>query len=141
MDDIRFEWDEKKNKENIRKHGVPFEEAQTVFLDENAMLEGEVSYADGKENDSDPSDYTAWSWGVRYEKAFTDHPIAWFLEYHGMQIEESNGGDDELMEHTFLVGLRMYFGAGSLMENDRRGATFDTPDVGRWTGWTVEVVD
>lgn len=37
MNDIRFEWDEKKNKENIRKHGVPFEEAQTVFLDENAM--------------------------------------------------------------------------------------------------------
>jgi len=37
VNDIRFEWDEKKNKENIRKHGVPFEEAQTVFLDENAM--------------------------------------------------------------------------------------------------------
>ena len=37
MNDIRFEWDEKKNKENIRKHGVSFEEAQTVFLDENAM--------------------------------------------------------------------------------------------------------
>ena len=37
MNDIRFEWDEKKNKENIRKHGVPFDEAQTVFLDENAM--------------------------------------------------------------------------------------------------------
>lgn len=37
MNELRFEWDEKKNKENIRKHGVPFEEAQTVFLDENAI--------------------------------------------------------------------------------------------------------
>lgn len=37
MNDLHFEWDEKKNKENIRKHGVPFEEAQTVFLDENAV--------------------------------------------------------------------------------------------------------
>ena len=37
MNDIRFEWDEKKNKENKRKHGVSFEEAQTVFLDENAI--------------------------------------------------------------------------------------------------------
>ncbi len=37
MDDLRFEWDEAKNRENIRKHGVPFEEAQTVFLDENAL--------------------------------------------------------------------------------------------------------
>ena len=37
MNDIRFEWDEKKNRDCIRKHGVSFEEAQTVFLDENAV--------------------------------------------------------------------------------------------------------
>ena len=37
MKDLRFEWDEAKNRENIRKHGVSFDEAQTVFLDENAI--------------------------------------------------------------------------------------------------------
>ena len=37
MGDILFEWDERKNRENKRKHGVSFEEAQTVFLDENAI--------------------------------------------------------------------------------------------------------
>lgn len=37
MDDIRFEWDETKSRTNKRKHGVSFEEAQTVFLDENAI--------------------------------------------------------------------------------------------------------
>jgi len=37
MSDISFEWDERKNRENQRKHKVSFEEAQTVFLDENAM--------------------------------------------------------------------------------------------------------
>lgn len=37
MSEIVFEWDENKNKENIRKHKVSFEEAQTVFLDENAI--------------------------------------------------------------------------------------------------------
>lgn len=37
MKDLRFEWDEAKNRENIKKHGVSFEEAQTVFLDENAI--------------------------------------------------------------------------------------------------------
>ena len=36
MNDIRFEWDERKSRENKRKHKVSFEEAQTVFLDENA---------------------------------------------------------------------------------------------------------
>ena len=29
---VRFIWDENKNKENKRKHGVSFEEATTVFL-------------------------------------------------------------------------------------------------------------
>lgn len=37
MDQIRFEWDERKNRSNRRKHGVSFEEAQTVFFDERAM--------------------------------------------------------------------------------------------------------
>ena len=37
MTDLRFEWDEAKNKENIKKHGVSFNEAQTVFFDENAV--------------------------------------------------------------------------------------------------------
>ena len=34
---LRFEWDEKKNRDNQKKHGVSFEEAQTVFIDENAV--------------------------------------------------------------------------------------------------------
>lgn len=37
MTDLHFEWDDAKNRANRRKHGVPFEEAQTVFLDENAL--------------------------------------------------------------------------------------------------------
>jgi uncharacterized DUF497 family protein len=37
MNEIRFEWDEPKSRANKRKHGVSFEEAQTVFLDENAV--------------------------------------------------------------------------------------------------------
>ena len=37
MSDVRFEWDERKSRENKRKHKVSFEEAQTVFLDENAI--------------------------------------------------------------------------------------------------------
>ena len=37
MIDIQFEWDEGKSRENKRKHGVSFEEAQTVFFDEKAI--------------------------------------------------------------------------------------------------------
>jgi uncharacterized DUF497 family protein len=36
MSDLRFVWDEEKNRSNVRKHGVSFEEARSVFYDENA---------------------------------------------------------------------------------------------------------
>ena len=38
MSQLRFEWDPAKAVENKRKHGVLFEEAQTIFLDEFAVL-------------------------------------------------------------------------------------------------------
>ena len=38
MDAIDFSWDEGKNRENLRKHGISFEEASTAFSDENARL-------------------------------------------------------------------------------------------------------
>lgn len=38
MKNIRFEWDENKNRTNQRKHKVSFDEAKTVFYDENARL-------------------------------------------------------------------------------------------------------
>jgi uncharacterized protein len=38
MDEIRFEWDPTKARLNLRKHGVVFEEAQTVFLDDRALI-------------------------------------------------------------------------------------------------------
>jgi uncharacterized DUF497 family protein len=35
---IHFVWDEVKSRANANKHGVSFEEARTVFFDENARL-------------------------------------------------------------------------------------------------------
>ena|SRR5215510_13481652 len=35
---LRFEWDTKKAAFNLRKHGVSFEEAETVFLDDEAVI-------------------------------------------------------------------------------------------------------
>ena len=35
---LRFEWDARKNGANKRKHGVSFEEARTVFYDDDALL-------------------------------------------------------------------------------------------------------
>ena len=38
MNEISFEWDDTKAQKNIKKHGVSFEEACTVFYDDQAIL-------------------------------------------------------------------------------------------------------
>ena len=38
MNGIAFEWDESKNKANLQKHGISFEEAGSVFYDQYALL-------------------------------------------------------------------------------------------------------
>ena len=38
MSEIRFEWDARKARSNEKKHGVSFEEAESVFYDEQALL-------------------------------------------------------------------------------------------------------
>jgi len=35
---LRFEWDERKNASNVKKHGVSFEEAQTAFSDDQGLV-------------------------------------------------------------------------------------------------------
>jgi uncharacterized DUF497 family protein len=45
----RFEWDEKKNTSNKRKHGVSFEEGRTAFLDENARVMPDPEHSEDEE--------------------------------------------------------------------------------------------
>ena len=46
---MRFAWDEAKNAVNLSKHGVSFEEAQTVFFDEGAILYDDPDHSDDEE--------------------------------------------------------------------------------------------
>jgi uncharacterized protein len=47
---IRFEWDTRKSRLNQRKkHGVSFEEAQTVFLDDHARLIDDPDHSDDED--------------------------------------------------------------------------------------------
>lgn len=49
MGDIQFEWDEAKSREKNKKHSVSFEEAQTVFLDENAIRFFDPDHSDDED--------------------------------------------------------------------------------------------
>lgn len=49
MKDITFEWDEVKNKANFQKHGISFEEAESVFLDEYALLIADPDHSENED--------------------------------------------------------------------------------------------
>jgi len=40
-----FEWDESKNKENIEKHGIPFELAQYAFVDPKRIILEDLTHS------------------------------------------------------------------------------------------------
>ena len=43
---MRFEWDDAKARTNLRKHGVDFDEAATVFRDDGARLIPDPEHSD-----------------------------------------------------------------------------------------------
>lgn len=45
MDRIEFTWDPRKNEVNRRKHHVSFEEARTVFYDDDALVIGDPEHS------------------------------------------------------------------------------------------------
>ena len=49
MKRLRFEWDERKAVANRRKHGVSFEEARTVFSDENALMRPDEGHSEDED--------------------------------------------------------------------------------------------
>ena len=49
METIRFEWDENKNSINKEKHHIAFEEAKTVFYDEEALVIDDPEHSEEEE--------------------------------------------------------------------------------------------
>lgn len=49
MKAIHFEWDEHKNQINIKKHKVSFEEAKSVFYDDNALVIDDPEHSETEE--------------------------------------------------------------------------------------------
>ena len=49
MNELRFEWDKRKEKANIKKHGVSFNEARAVFYDENSIQFFDPDHSDNED--------------------------------------------------------------------------------------------
>lgn len=131
------------------------------FFGDNTMLNVRAAYVDGERafrlhfNQAPDTTVKVIDFGGRIEHGFKDGRISLFLDYNQSRISEtklvpcnncSSGTprDDyikSLTAQTFLVGLKFNFGSKSLKHQDRYGATFEQPDVGRWVGFTQDMVD
>ena len=49
MTDLRFEWNPAKTAANLKKHGVGFDEARSVFADERAKLIGDPDHSEDED--------------------------------------------------------------------------------------------
>lgn len=49
MDNIQFEWDNNRASINLKKHGITFEEASTVFYDGDAILFDDPDHSEEEE--------------------------------------------------------------------------------------------
>jgi hypothetical protein len=49
MTAFKFEWDEAKSLKNKKKHGITFEEARSVFYDENALLISDPDHSEAED--------------------------------------------------------------------------------------------
>lgn len=49
LEELKFEWDENKNRGNQSKHKISFEEAKTVFYDEKALVIDDPDHSEQEE--------------------------------------------------------------------------------------------
>lgn len=49
MGALHFEWDEEKATANVKKHGISFEEAKSVFRDERAKLISDPDHSEDED--------------------------------------------------------------------------------------------
>ncbi|MEP0519781.1 MAG: hypothetical protein ABJO09_07680 [Hyphomicrobiales bacterium] len=115
------------------------------FVDEEFRLQAEASalFTDDA-IDTQPSnggdDVESFGWGLRADKRLGNSKFYGFAKYDGLYIDTTTE-QKTLVEHALKVGLSTHFGAATLFQQDRSGATLDQPEmIARTTGW-IEPLD
>lgn len=91
------------------------------FYTENLRLEGDLGFSQLYEGGDSLDFITA---GLEAEKRFDNSPFSVWGRY---QLDHISSGGDGVNLHTFLVGFRASFGTGTLLDEDRNGATMEVP--------------
>lgn len=106
--------------------------APRYFVTPNDRISAEIGYARGDVNDQDGNRLRIINWGATYEHKYDAYPVSTFLQYTGARLKSTDHPEDHIIEHTVTAGVRVYFGQGTLLANDRTGATYDTPGFIRY---------
>lgn len=108
------------------------------FFNSDSRLQVEAGYAELERNGGGgqgpgPRDLEVLSWGARYDTQIAGLPFLGdsnvFIGYRGMHRENCYqfAGGSDLTDHTIMAGFTYHWGATTLLDNDRRGATLDLP--------------
>lgn len=104
------------------------------FIRPDFKIEAEFASGWGVMDDGNEDDVDLYTWGLGFEKKLTAN-ISGVVGYRGSHYEQDEEADD-ITDHTVRLGFRLSLDPRSLIEQDRRGASLDTPDVLRWMGQT-----
>ncbi len=106
------------------------------FLNEDLMIEAEVSGAFGKMDDDAPplEDAEVIAWGVKAEKRLTNY-LSGAIGYQGAEYfqDEEN---DRLNEHVAYLSFTVLFDQDTLQARSRKSTSLDTPQILRWSAQT-----
>ena len=100
------------------------------FATPNDKLQAEFGYAKGSTYRDETKTKIA-TWGASFEHRFNG-PVALTASYDGFRYQLVSS----VKEHTFKGGVRFYFDNGSLLSQDRSGATFEMPKFQRTLPWS-----
>lgn len=107
MGTLKFEWDERKNAANRRKHGISFAEAKTAFLDDNARVIPDPEHSDYEERFvllGLSISLRCWSCVTAIGTAAKSSASSRPAKRTGMKSSNITGGYDEETLRLFKVG-------------------------------------
>jgi hypothetical protein len=98
------------------------------FFASDVKAEVELAYAEASNVIDGVDDGNAFEWGVSVQARLADAPIYGTLAYRGGDYDATTETDDASVSMV-TVSLSYLFGTDSLKQNDRNGASLDTPST------------
>jgi hypothetical protein len=107
------------------------------FFTPDNRLQTELTYLSGtSDSGSDAADATIWEWAARYDTVLPNLPILGdtnvFIGYRGTDFDKAGPDPGGWTDHTVFLGFVHSFGADTVQDMDRMGATLNLPGFGRF---------